>query len=50
MTIDKGKIMNKLSIKKLNASAVEAVGVPALMDAAGVAFNPIACVNWAEYP
>ena len=42
--------MNKLSIKKLNTIAVEASAVPALMDAAGVEFNPIACVNWADYP
>ena len=50
MTIDKSKIMNKLSIKKLNTTAVDASAVPALMDAAGVEFNPIACVNWADYP
>ena len=42
--------MNKLSIKKLNTTAVDASAVPALMDAAGVEFNPIACVNWADYP
>ena len=42
--------MKNLSIKKLNASAVEAAAVPALMDAAGVEFNPVACVNWQEYP
>ena len=42
--------MNKLSIKKLNASSVEASTVPALFDAQGVEWNAIACVNWAEYP
>ena len=42
--------MNKLSIKKLNASAVEASAVPALMNEAGIEWNAIACVNWAEYP
>ena len=42
--------MKKLEIKKLNASAVEASAVPALMDAAGIGFNPIATVNWQEYP
>ena len=34
----------------MTASAVEAAAVPALMDAAGVEFNAIACVNWQEYP
>ena len=43
-------IMKKLSIKKLNANAVEAFAVPSLMEAAGIEFNPIACVNWAEFP
>ena len=42
--------MNKLSIKKLNASSVEASTVPALFDAQGIEWNAIACVNWAEYP
>ena len=42
--------MKNLTIKKINASAVEASTVPALMDAAGIDFNPIACVNWPEYP
>ena len=42
--------MKKLSIKKLNASSVEASTVPALFDAQGIEWNAIACVNWAEYP
>ena len=42
--------MKKLSIKKIATTAVEASAVPALMDAANVAFNDIACVNWQEYP
>lgn len=42
--------MKELFVKKLDASAAEASAVPALMDAAGVEFNPIACVNWVEYP
>ena len=42
--------MNKLSIKKIATTAVEASAVPALMDAANVEFNDIACVNWQEYP
>ena len=42
--------MKKVLIKKLDANAVEASAVPALMDTAGLEFNPIDCVNWAEYP
>ena len=42
--------MKKLSIKKLNASSVEASTVPALLDAQGIEWNAIACVNWVEYP
>lgn len=42
--------MKNLVIKKIEAKAVEAAAVPALMDAAGIEFNPIACVNWKEYP
>ena len=42
--------MKSLVIKKIEAKAVEAAAVPALMDAAGIEFNPIACVNWKEYP
>ena len=42
--------MESLVIKKIEAKAVEAAAVPALMDAAGIEFNPIACVNWKEYP
>lgn len=42
--------MKSLSIKKIEASAVEASAVPALLDEAGIGFHPIACVNWPEYP
>ena len=42
--------MKSLVIKKIEAKAVEAAAVPALMDAADIEFNPIACVNWKEYP
>ena len=42
--------MKNLTIKKINASAVEASAVPALMDAAGIEFNPIATVNWGDFP
>lgn len=37
-------------IQKIDAKAVEASFVPALMDTVGIEFNPIACVNWKEYP
>ena len=42
--------MKNLIIKKINASAVEASAVPALLDASGIEFNPIETVNWKEYP
>ncbi|MBR4922680.1 MAG: hypothetical protein IKY99_03540, partial [Bacteroidaceae bacterium] len=42
--------MKKLLIKKLQASAVEASAVPALMNEADIEWNSIACVNWKEYP
>ena len=42
--------MKKLTIKKLNASAVEASAVPALMNETGIEWNAIACINWQEFP
>ena len=42
--------MKNLEIKKIEAKSVEAVAVPSLLDANGIEFNPIACVNWKEYP
>ena len=42
--------MKNLLIKKLQASAVEASAIPVLFDAAGIEWNAIACVNWAEFP
>ena len=42
--------MKNLIITKINASAVEASAVPALLDASGIEFNPIETVNWKEYP
>ena len=42
--------MKNLVIKKIAASAVEASSVPALMNEVGIGWNPIACVNWQEYP
>ena len=41
--------MKNLIITKINASAVEASAVPALLDASGIEFNPIETVNWKEY-
>ena len=42
--------MKNLSIKKLQASAVDASSVPALMNEAGIEWNSIACINWQEFP
>ena len=42
--------MKQLIIKKIETGTVEASAVPALLDAQGIEWNPIACVNWAEYP
>lgn len=42
--------MKNLVIKKIETGAVEASAVPALFDAAGIKWNAIACVNWAEFP
>lgn len=37
-----------LKVKKIDAAVCEASEVAAVLDAAGVEFNDIACVNWAE--
>lgn len=43
--------MKHLCVKKINASTVKAVDVPALLDANGVDFQPVDCVDWvADYP
>lgn len=42
--------MKQLIIKKIETGTVEASAVPALLDAQGIDWNPIACVNWTEYP
>ena len=42
--------MKNLVIKKIETGAVEASAVPVLFDAAGIEWNAIACVNWAEFP
>lgn len=42
--------MKELIVKKIETGTVEASAVPALLDAAGIEFIPVACVNWQEYP
>ena len=42
--------MKSLLIKKFEKCPVLASEVPALMDVNDIEFNPIACVNWKEYP
>ena len=39
-----------MKVKKLNTTIEEAVKVPTLLDQEAVAFQPISCVNWADYP
>ena len=43
--------MKHLSVKKIATSVARAEDVPALLDAQGVEFQPIDCVDWAaDYP
>ena len=42
--------MKSLLIKKFEKCPALASEVPALMDVNDIEFNPIACVNWKEYP
>ena len=42
--------MKSLLIKKFEKCPALASEVPALMDVNDIVFNPIACVNWKEYP
>ena len=42
--------MKELTIKKIGTGLPEACEVPAWMDGKGIEWNPIACVNWKEYP
>ena len=39
-----------MKVKKLSTVSIEAIDLPALMDKEAVAFQPISCVNWNEYP
>ena len=40
-----------LTVKKIVCPSIEAAEVPAILDKAGVAFQPIDCVDWeADYP
>jgi len=40
--------MKRIIVRLLPIDEVNAADVPAIMDAAGVAFEPIDCVNWSE--
>lgn len=42
--------MKELNVKKVSAANLSAESVPALLDEAGVAFQPLDTVNWEEYP
>lgn len=42
--------MKELNVKKISSAAPAAESVPALLDEAGVAFQPLDAVNWEEYP
>ena len=42
--------MKTLNVKKVSGNPADASAVPALMDAAGIGFQPIATVNWKDYP
>lgn len=42
--------MKELNIKQLSRTVADARHIPALLDAAQVAFTPIDTVNWQEYP
>ncbi|MDR0937854.1 MAG: hypothetical protein LBN29_00650 [Mediterranea sp.] len=39
-----------IKVKKINEPVSDAAALPALLDKEGVGFEPIANVNWAEYP
>lgn len=42
--------MKELSVTRLNATAVAAADIPALMDEAGVEFQKIDSLNWSDWP
>ena len=39
-----------MKVKKISAANVEACWLPKLFDEEKIDFQPIQCVNWAEYP
>ena len=39
-----------MKVKKISAANVEACSLPKLFDEEKIDFQPIQCVNWAEYP
>ena len=42
--------MKELSVTRLDATAVAAADIPALMDEAGVEFHKIDSLNWPDWP
>lgn len=42
--------MKQKLIKKVSDAGISIEAIPALLDQERVAFEPITCVNWAEYP
>lgn len=42
--------MNELNVKKVNAGEVPVEAIPALLDREEIDFQPLATVNWPEYP
>ena len=39
-----------MKVKKISAANVEACSLPRLFDEEKIDFQPVQCVNWAEYP
>ena len=39
-----------MKVKKISAANVEACSLPKLFDEEKIDFQPVQCVNWAEYP
>ena len=42
--------MNELTIKRVSAERVPVEAIPALLDQEKIGFQPVATVNWEEYP
>ena len=39
-----------MKVKKISSANVEACSLPKLFDEEKIDFQPVQCVNWAEYP